>query len=128
MIAFIPLFGLYDRLVGWGGWGRTKPVIGCSVATIAISLFSHLSLLTAILMCLAFLAWRTPPWGLFGGSINPSPRQSGGTFARHLLSLAFVIPALVAGVPLIVSTVFLVLFSVIATSLGVLNYFQGSKY
>lgn len=136
---------LFDRLIGWGGFGRTKPSI---LAALSFALFAAaLGLVTApglaiagvtlpvwaapLAFGLSFLAWRDVlPWALFGSRHGIDPRNTGellSLFVRHLTSLVFLIPALLMGKALLPVAGFLVLFSLLATALGALNGHEYGK-
>lgn len=118
---FVLFCGLLDRLIGWGGFGRTKPVIFGIIGLGLISYFLGLPLATCLTIGIAFMIWRTPPWKIFGGSLDPKPNELLGTFARHLLALIFVIPAYYAGVPIMTAVAGMTVFAIIATLLGFVN-------
>lgn len=111
-----------DRLIGWGGFGRTKPVIGTALALAGLAYVAGLPPVAVGTFPIAFMIWRTPDWHLLGGSINPAPSKAFGTFARHLLTLAFLLPAYWAGVSVAWTAVCMAVFAVVATMLALWNY------
>lgn len=124
VIGLILTCGIADRLIGWGEWGRTKPVL-LTVALLVLCAFGFdLPWQSAVAFPVAFLIWRTPEWALFGGSINPKPNKAFGTFLRHLLSLAFLIPAYLAGVPLLPVALCMAVFAASGTLLAIWNYYK----
>jgi hypothetical protein len=114
--------GVLDRYIGWGGHGRVKPVLA-SVAFLAS--FGYLlgwPILAWATLPVAFLIWRTPGWKTLGGSLAPTTKSEVfGTFCRHLLALAFVLPAYYAGVNIVGVVIAMVAFAIAATYLAVGN-------
>lgn len=125
-VLLVLICGSADRVIGWGEWGRTKPVIATVLALAGDAWGAHLPWPTLVTLPLAFLAWRTPPWGWLGGSINPAPTKAAGTFFRHLLALAFLVPAYFAHASLPISAAVIVVFALVATALAVFNYYNKS--
>ncbi len=121
--AIVALCGVADRLIGWGGWGRTKPMILIVLALAGWAWWAMGGLYDAIALPVAFLAWRTPGWGFLGGSINPAPGKAIYTFFRHSLAFAFLVPAYLAGLHLLPVGVAILAFVTAATVLAVINYF-----
>lgn len=122
--ALVLVCGAADRAIGWGEWGRSKPVIGTVAALAAIAFLAGLPPVAVATFPIAFLIWRTPGWRLLGGSINPAPSQAPGTFARHLLTLAFLAPAYWAGKSIPITAACMAAFAAVATGLGVWNYYK----
>lgn len=123
IILLILTCGAADRIIGWGKWGRTKPVIATALALGGFAYAIHLPIAGIVTFPLAFMTWRTPAWGLLGGSINPAPSQALGTFLRHLLTLAFLVPAYFART-MLATGLCMVAFAAVATGLAVYNYFN----
>jgi undecaprenyl pyrophosphate phosphatase UppP len=75
-----------------------------------------------------WLAYRTPGWAVFGGSINPTHAQIPGTLARHALAI---IPAVIVGLAFHkdpgLSLVMGAVFAVAATGLAVWYSGQVAK-
>ena len=131
--------GVLDRLIGWGGYGRSKPVLGGLLALIGIAYVATLGAagnnatywLGIVTFGLAFFVWRTPQWHLFGGSINPAANKVFGTFLRHCLALAFLLPAYYLGYNLTVVGAAMIVFALGATCLARINakgYDVGKDY
>lgn len=116
-----------DRLIGWGGWGRTIPVALTILALAGIAYWMGLPPAGVATFPLAFLAWRTPGWTLFGGSINPAPGKAIFTFFRHALAFAFLGPAYLSGLELAPVALAIGGFAAGATLLGVINYLTLAK-
>lgn len=114
--------GVLDRYIGWGGHGRVKPVIASVVFLAAIGYLLGWPVLAWATFPVAFLIWRTPGWKTLGGSLAPRTKSEVfGTFCRHLLALAFIIPAYYAGINIVGVVVTMVAFAVMATYLAALN-------
>lgn len=137
----ILLFAFLDRLIGWGGFGRTKPVILGAGLIIALFHFGGVSsnplllqgapewliaYFAPFLIAVAFFIWRTIAWKTLGGSLNPEVSEAPGTFARHSLAFVFVPVGLVAGVSLFPLAGAILGFVIAATLLGRANNIYGS--
>jgi hypothetical protein len=114
--------GAADRIIGWGAFGRTKPIIASALALGGIAYGLHLPPVACVTFPIAFLVWRTPGWNVLGGSINPAPHQAFGTFLRHALSLGFIFPAYWAHLSVLVTGSCMLCFAALATALAVWNY------
>lgn len=125
VIALLVLVsGAADRIIGWGEWGRTKPIIATVLLLLLVAYFAHLPPAAIAAFPVAWMVWRTLPWGFLGGSINPAPSAAFGTLARHAVSIVFLLPAYLAHVSLVLTAVYMLLFSTIATALAIWNYFD----
>lgn len=122
--ALVLICAAADRVIGWGVWGRTKPVVVTAIALALVAYAMRLPLWAIVTFPIAFLAWRTPPWGWFGGSINPEPSHIAGTFARHLLALAFLIPGYFAHYSPFETAAYMIIFAFLASALAIANYYD----
>lgn len=129
LVLFVLTGGANDRDIGWGGWGRTIPVIISAVTFAGCAFLAGLPPIVIGTFPIAFLIWRTPGWHLLGGSINPAPGKAVFTFFRHLLTLAYLAPAFWAygaGLRFAAVGACMVGFAGVATALAVWNYYgQG---
>jgi hypothetical protein len=85
----VPLYALADRFTG-GGWPKLDAALpGRSVFWASLVLAGAGWLVGGAFGALCALAWfiyRTPAWGMFGGSIDArTSGQAIGMFVRHLL-------------------------------------------
>lgn len=111
-----------DRIIGWGKFGRTLPVIIGIAALTGAMIFAGYSYIVGLSIGLAFMIWRTPAWHLFGGTLDvQTPEELVGTFLRHLLALGFMVPAILAGISLPPVAVLCVIFAGVATYLSQIN-------
>ena len=114
--------GVLDRYIGWGGHGRVKPVLASVVFLAGIGYLLGWPVLAWATFPLAFLVWRTPGWKTLGGSLAPRNKSEVfGTFCRHMLAIAFILPAYYAGVNIVGVAIAMFGFAVSATYLAVLN-------
>lgn len=125
--ALVAICGADDRLIGWGGWGRAKPVALAVLGLAGIAFWMGLKPASIATLPIAFLIWRTPGWGLLGGSINPAPGRAIYTFFRHSLAFAFLAPAYWSGLRLIPVGVSILGFVLAATLLAMINFFSSAK-
>lgn len=97
-LVLILFSGIEDRLIGWGGIGRFKPVLAGLVGFSAIAYAFGMHSVGCLEFACAWLLWRcAEPMKIvsLGASINPiTLPQVFGTFIRHLIgSMLFLIPA-----------------------------------
>ena len=118
----------FDRLIGWGGYGRTKPVIASIIFLAGIGYALDFPVLAWATLPVAFLIWRTPGWKTLGGSLAPvNKSEVFGTFRRHLLALGFVFPLYWAGFNVVPTIICMIIFALCATGLGILNAIWFAK-
>ena len=99
LIAMTLGLGVLDRYIGWGGHGRVKPVLASVAFLAGIGYLLGWPILAWATLPIAFLIWRTPGWKTLGGSLDPrTPNELIGTFYRHMMAVAFIVPLYYAGI------------------------------
>lgn len=111
-----------DRVIGWGKYHRSMPVIVTSALLIAVGFLMKLPTVSYVTLPLAYLIWRTPNWDIYGGSLDSNVKQLPGTFVRHLMAIFFVFPAFWAGINFVPVVTAMIGFAVIATALSYINH------
>lgn len=90
--AHVVSYALADRFVGGGAPKLDDALPGRSLFWAGLALIGlgvWLDGLAGGLLALLWAVQRCFDWDLFGGSIDPDPRQIPGTFLRHALPLPF---------------------------------------
>lgn len=90
--AHVISYALADRFVGGGAPKLDAALPGRSLFWAGLALMGlgwWLDGLAGGLLALLWAVQRSIDWDLFGGSMDPDPRQIPGTFLRHALPLPF---------------------------------------
>lgn len=120
---FVPVCALLDRAWGGGlplrigGHGLGKPA---SLLLIPLALFCGFSVMGAVVLTVAWIAWRSPGWRTFGGDLAPHRERYLGTFLRHCIApAAFILSGLVILQHFNPRQLLYLIFPVVATLLAI---------